>query len=347
MSSLKKELLEVFETVKKSAEAAKLDVAEESRCLDAFKQLKKLPVNMDLLVETQIGKQLRRLTKHPREKIQAVADDLLTIWKKTVLDEKKKDNGNSETKVATVNGETVKSETVRTSDVTMVEKVSRSDTVKVEKSGHGETIKSETVSRSESTFKVEKIERTPKTNGPPKLTSMVKCNDSLRDKVRELLAEAFSRVSNEADEELLDEVNACDPIRVAVSVESILFEKMGRSNGPQKTKFRSIMFNIKDEKNPDLRRKLLLGLVKPAELMTMSPDEMASDERQKENKKIRDKTLFDCERAAAPKASTDQFKCGRCQQRKTTYYQLQTRSADEPMTTFVTCVNCNNHWKFC
>jgi transcription elongation factor S-II len=30
-----------------------------------------------------------------------------------------------------------------------------------------------------------------------------------------------------------------------------------------------------------------------------------------------------------------------------TYYQLQTRSADEPMTTFVTCVNCDNRWKFC
>lgn len=33
--------------------------------------------------------------------------------------------------------------------------------------------------------------------------------------------------------------------------------------------------------------------------------------------------------------------------RKTTYYQMQTRSADEPMTTFVTCVNCGNRWKFC
>jgi len=61
-----------------------------------------------------------------------------------------------------------------------------------------------------------------------------------------------------------------------------------------------------------------------------------------------------------------QFKCGKCKSTKTTYYQMQTRSADEPMvsslllffmlivirtntpaqqTTFVTCMNCNNRWK--
>jgi transcription elongation factor S-II len=40
-----------------------------------------------------------------------------------------------------------------------------------------------------------------------------------------------------------------------------------------------------------------------------------------------------------------QFKCGKCKSVKTTYYQMQTRSADEPMTTFVTCMGCGNRWK--
>ena len=39
------------------------------------------------------------------------------------------------------------------------------------------------------------------------------------------------------------------------------------------------------------------------------------------------------------------FKCGKCKSNRTTYYQMQTRSADEPMTSFVTCMNCDNHWK--
>ena len=44
---------------------------------------------------------------------------------------------------------------------------------------------------------------------------------------------------------------------------------------------------------------------------------------------------------------TNLFKCGKCKEKNCTYYQMQTRSADEPMTTFVTCLNCSNRWKFC
>lgn len=39
------------------------------------------------------------------------------------------------------------------------------------------------------------------------------------------------------------------------------------------------------------------------------------------------------------------FKCGKCGKRYTTNFQMQTRSADEPMTTFVTCLTCGNKWR--
>ena len=43
--------------------------------------------------------------------------------------------------------------------------------------------------------------------------------------------------------------------------------------------------------------------------------------------------------------ATDQFKCRRCKKRQCTYYELQTRSADEPMTTFIQCTHCGFQWK--
>ena len=44
-------------------------------------------------------------------------------------------------------------------------------------------------------------------------------------------------------------------------------------------------------------------------------------------------------------ASTDNFTCHKCKSKECSYYQLQTRSADEPMTTFVTCISCGSRWK--
>ena len=43
-------------------------------------------------------------------------------------------------------------------------------------------------------------------------------------------------------------------------------------------------------------------------------------------------------------SATDMFKCGKCKKRECTYYEYQTRSADEPMTQFIRCLNCNNRW---
>lgn len=43
--------------------------------------------------------------------------------------------------------------------------------------------------------------------------------------------------------------------------------------------------------------------------------------------------------------ATDQFKCHGCGKRECTYYEMQTRSADEPMTIFITCLNCGKRWR--
>lgn len=48
---------------------------------------------------------------------------------------------------------------------------------------------------------------------------------------------------------------------------------------------------------------------------------------------------------ATTEAGTDMFLCRKCKERKCVFTEVQTRSADEPMTTFICCLVCGNKWK--
>jgi DNA-directed RNA polymerase subunit M/transcription elongation factor TFIIS len=43
--------------------------------------------------------------------------------------------------------------------------------------------------------------------------------------------------------------------------------------------------------------------------------------------------------------ATDEYKCKQCGKRECTYYEMQTRSADEPTTIFISCLNCGKRWR--
>lgn len=46
-----------------------------------------------------------------------------------------------------------------------------------------------------------------------------------------------------------------------------------------------------------------------------------------------------------PAAMTDMFTCRRCHKSECVYHELQLRSGDEPMSIFITCLNCGNRWR--
>lgn len=72
-------------------------------------------------------------------------------------------------------------------------------------------------------------------NLPAPVLRIPKCNDAMRDRIRKQLYEAIlCRVSSEAKEDIWDEVNACDPVQVAVSVESVLFKHWGVLMAPSR-----------------------------------------------------------------------------------------------------------------
>ena len=78
----------------------------------------------------------------------------------------------------------------------------------------------------------------------------------------------------------------------------------------------------------------------------MKPEEMASDEVKKQ-REAHIKEGIDASRLAIVQGTkSSDLKCGKCGLRNCTYNQLQTRSADEPMTTFVMCNECGNRYTY-
>jgi len=105
-------------------------------------------------------------------------------------------------------------------------------------------------------------------------------------------------------------------------------------------RFRSVYNNIQ---NNNIKNLICSKKIRPNELAFMTHQEMLPDKWQTyiDELKIKNQNKY------VPKleASTNDYTCRKCKSNECTHYQLQTRSADEPMTTYVTCIKCGNRWK--
>lgn len=136
-------------------------------------------------------------------------------------------------------------------------------------------------------------------------------------------------------------------LKIAKEIENEVFKSENLIvDNNYRNRIRNYTMNIKNKKNPGLRNDLLTQKLKALAFINMSPNEIASDSLKKEMDEIKKKNLFDAQGATEKRAVTDRFTCGKCKEKKVSYYQLQTRSADEPLTTFCTCEACGNRWKF-
>jgi DNA-directed RNA polymerase subunit M/transcription elongation factor TFIIS len=105
-------------------------------------------------------------------------------------------------------------------------------------------------------------------------------------------------------------------------------------------KFRSVYLNLA---SPELIEQVKNKTLKPHNIAFMTHQELKPLKWDKliSEKITRDKNKYETKL----EASTDTFTCRKCHSKKCTYYQMQTRSADEPMTTFVSCLDCGKRWK--
>jgi len=109
---------------------------------------------------------------------------------------------------------------------------------------------------------------------------------------------------------------------------------------------RTLMANLHPEspvKNARLLERIKDGELDLKELPFMTAYELCPENWKElaDRQMQREQKLLEGNKGSA----TDRFKCNRCGKRECTYYEMQTRSADEPMTIFVNCLNCGKRWR--
>lgn len=132
----------------------------------------------------------------------------------------------------------------------------------------------------------------------------------------------------------------------SANIESALFAKHGMNTNKEYQKaIKTRVFNLKG--NANLRNSVLAGELSGAQVANMTTEEMMNEAAKDAQKKAADAMMLEKEMAYKQGARTTEFQCGKCKKRDVSYTQAQTRSADEPMTTFCACNICGNRWKFC
>ena len=136
-------------------------------------------------------------------------------------------------------------------------------------------------------------------------------------------------------------------IQKVIKIEEAIYEKY-KGDGPYTNRVLEILHNIKDKDNIEFREGIVKGDILPNDLATMDEVKMLNKEKRLElDKTIENKVneaRSDWEKTHM-KVESGVYKCRICGGNKTTQSEMQTRSADEPMTVFITCADCGNRWR--
>lgn len=131
----------------------------------------------------------------------------------------------------------------------------------------------------------------------------------------------------------------------AVEVEAAAHRVYKGETKEYREKIRSLFQNLKAKSNAELGRNVMSGAVPADKFVVMTSQELMSAEQRKTDAEYELENLRKAQAPVSEKSISDTFECSNCKQRKVSYTQAQTRSADEPMTTFCECLNCGKRWK--
>lgn len=172
--------------------------------------------------------------------------------------------------------------------------------------------------------------------------------DSSRNRALKMLVDLFSDEKVKTSIDHMQEgfqVNSQTILEKSLQIERQVFDHAESSEYVNYVRTR-ILF-LKEKANLTLKIKVLMGQVAVEDFVIKSLDELSD-----RSKRLRAEAL---EFVAGAKHSEfhiknmtfkeGEFQCKRCKSKKIMTSQKQMRSADEPMTVFYHCTDCEHRWK--
>jgi transcription elongation factor S-II len=302
----KKEVAERGSTLQKALQTS----VPAANVVSLLKELQKgVRPTEELLRSTQIGKTVNRCKQHRAPEVAKLASEIVSKWRHQVQEQKTANGGSSGsgTPNARANG-----------------------TASPAPSKSTATLKSESsVPLDKRTWKTDKISRDECTN------------DAARNNCIGLMYDGLSQNSPNPTKQILETAKAIE--QAAIDLPGA---KGDSTAAAYRDKIRSLYQNLRNKSNPDLKVRILGGEISPARLVVMSHEELKSKQQIATDAAIAKENMNNAMVPQEQKSVSTSLQCGKCGQKKVSYSQAQTRSADEPMTTFCECQFCGNRWKF-
>lgn len=347
---------DVLRIKKKLEKMMKTNDIDAGLSIDMLNTIKKLPIDLQILKSTGIGVVLNNLRRSCNsEELGTLAKNLLKNWKKLVANETQQNNTNGSSPNSNSNDSASKppmspptqSAPSNGNNTTSgsATKLSFSNTVTGTTNGNGkrpiEAVEAASVPAQKPSATVESAKVKARYNPLKRIISYTETKDPVRLKSRELLAQAL-----ELTESIENGAELCDNVQVAARCEDVIFNEFKNVDMKYKNRIRSRVINLKDARNPKLRENVRLGIITPEKLATMTAEDMANEDLKNLRAKFTQEAIDDHQMARTQGAKTSQLTCGKCKKNNVAYSEMQTRSADEPMTTFAYCQECGHRWKF-
>jgi len=286
------------------------------RVADVLVAIRGLDMDVKLLQQTQIGKSVRPLRKAEDKRAQELATALIQSWRE--LSQRESQTGTSEAAAA--------SRPAKQEEEKQEERKPHVVKIRLPKADPADVVESSAAAAAVYTTEL-----------PP-----------LRTKSREVLRNTLS----------VDHKGG--PLHsLAEEVEAAMHNWASEQDDPKcyQIKFRQLASNLK--KNVPLRRRVVLGDVPPADLVVMTKEMLADEnknaERMRSEQAMRDQLSLDYSKRPEVRARkyaacgidkvTSMEPCRKCGSKNVNNYERQTRSADEPMTQFYQCLDCEHQWR--